>query len=336
MGSYNAGDDLNLTAFQSGNWLSADEMTLYAKLTINSDWSHVGGLYQILLAGGACEVNITNNSTSNAIVVPFCQNNVISNFDNGIRAYGTQDNKINIQGNWITVGTSDGTANQVFTIPYTDHIPCVFVETAAGSDVFRPWINFCGANTNIHPARYYNELNGLQLAPAHFKVFAQGFAPANEYVLKFTSVSVAGTTNETITVSDTSKIKPGAYVQRNTSAGTAIVHQVLSGTTFKIVGSIAAGTVDLTIVNPTNALYTNQITFGNNTNGMIPPNGCKIKIPNILITNRRSIFDSFRYGPDQYFGRFNTTNNTIPCEVYIDKWEQPRLLTFQMLGYRED
>ena len=52
---------------------------------------------------------------------------------------------IDIQGNWIQIGTGDGTTNQTMTLPYTDYVSALWVETGVGTNAYEIWLNISGA-----------------------------------------------------------------------------------------------------------------------------------------------------------------------------------------------
>ncbi len=52
---------------------------------------------------------------------------------------------IDIQGNWIQIGTGDGTTNQTMTIPFTDYVSALWVETGVGTNTYEIWLNVAGA-----------------------------------------------------------------------------------------------------------------------------------------------------------------------------------------------
>lgn len=60
----------------------------------------------------------------------------------------TRQSNININGDWIELGTSDGTANQTFTNWHANFTCGVWVETAVGTNQYKPWANYASSLVN--------------------------------------------------------------------------------------------------------------------------------------------------------------------------------------------
>jgi hypothetical protein len=127
-------------------WVNGDNFIIGdgATLTINTSsgakrMGMNGSNNQNVLTINNGRLLISNSSNVSAIRVTWAQiastaGARILNIANGLGL-------IEIQGNYIEIGTGDGSSGQTMTLPYTDFSPCVMVETGNGTGVFEPWMN---------------------------------------------------------------------------------------------------------------------------------------------------------------------------------------------------
>lgn len=110
MATYTVSTSQNYTAVNGGTFNDYDRITINsgARLTIDTDTNIIERLLCITL----WEAYITNTSTSTPIFVKFWENTT-TNSQIRFEAGGI----FTINGDWIDVGTSDGTSGQQFTLP---------------------------------------------------------------------------------------------------------------------------------------------------------------------------------------------------------------------------
>ena len=53
---------------------------------------------------------------------------------------GTPTGTVNFIGDWYELGTTNGADDQIFQFPVGDNCPAIWIETAAGSGVYEPWL----------------------------------------------------------------------------------------------------------------------------------------------------------------------------------------------------
>ena len=91
------------------NYLAGDDIAIQPGVTLTISATPTTPIRSISanIAGGVC--NIVNTSTSTLLKLSFSANNA----SGGIRALNFEsDGELNITGDWITLYTGDGTANQ--------------------------------------------------------------------------------------------------------------------------------------------------------------------------------------------------------------------------------
>jgi hypothetical protein len=272
--------NVNADAIASGAWRSNDGLTINdgAVVTVNTNQDKFWN--SITINNG--KLRIENTSTTDAI--RFIMGRVTGTSAATITP-SSGLGSIEIAGNWIEVGTSNGTAGQTFTVPYRDYVAALWVETAPSSGVYESWAN-AGEPYGMVPKWL---LSGLAAFGKGRKgmVFKQTPNTAQHRNIVLTNCScLVG--SRIIEVSDTTDISPGAHVTGTTLAANSVVERVLSATQFEVnanaIGT-SLGIVTLTIYTTWEVQHTNQVVFGDDFDGAIPPNGCKIRIPNIMVTH---------------------------------------------------
>jgi hypothetical protein len=259
-------------------WSSGDTLTINngSVVTVNTNQSKFWKT--ITINDG--ELLISNTSTTTPIVFAMGRNtggtlNAITPA-NGL-------GKITISGDWIQIGTSNGTANQTFDGLYRHHIPMLEVETGSGTGVYDIWLNVTGGygDNPVYPTDGFNGVG----AAARGKFFTQDAG-----VTPLAQLSVGGgssTTTKYVTVTSTAGIYPGAAITGTGITANSVVDEVVSGTVLRLnlPTTASTGPNTYTVTNPYVEQLSSTVRFGNGTNGKIPPNGAKIRVPNICITD---------------------------------------------------
>lgn len=204
---------------------------------------------------------------------------------------------VEVAGNWIQVGTSNGTASQTFTSPYTtgDYIPVLEVETGNGTNVYEPWVNVTGA----HPSTQFSYFrNGFRSVGSgdHGTCFTQDFNTTATQYLNLANCNAIADSN-VIKCTSTTGLVPGTWITGRGLPATAVVQDVIDSTKFTINAIVPAGStapttgfVDIPMIGvlPICSQYSTTLRFGDGTNGKIPVNGARIRVQNILITDYSS------------------------------------------------
>ncbi|HLD91522.1 MAG TPA: hypothetical protein VI911_11040 [Patescibacteria group bacterium] len=262
------------------SWRSNDTLTIdkRAIVTVNTDQKKFWSGSLTIING---RLKVINTSITDAIrfimgrTTGILVHSIIPTNGQGI---------IDISGSMITIGQSSGVANQVFTAPYTDYIPTVWVETGPASGVYEMWNNTRAEYGNTLPG-FDNGLNAT-CSGRRGMFFEQGVnTNYDESFVLLNSTTVVGL--RIITVSSTTGIMTGASISgTNIQTGT-VVEAILSATELEVnlAPTGSATTTTVTLFNPLKSQLTNQITFGDGTYGTIPPSGSYIKIPNIMVTS---------------------------------------------------
>jgi hypothetical protein len=189
-------------------------------------------------------------------------------------------------GDWYEIGQTNGTDDQVIPLPVADAVPGIWIETGAGSGVYTQWENA-----------------GLRWATA--TQFIPTDTRGTYFGQWFTRGSMGSTNGSAVvTTTDTSGFAVGAPVIM--SAGWANTDRLF-------ITAINPG-VSITLSANANATGTQTITTvrasitlaqrASNACGLKPPTGCRIRIPNIIISTSESNFAG------------NTSRGTLG-----DRWE---------------
>ena len=256
-------------------------------LTINSQWTIRPRLIQAL---GTGRVEVSNTSTTVPQVQEFFM-------QSGTSAGGflfTQNAVLQTRGDWITVGTSTGTNNQVLFSANNiggraiDYPTMIQVETGSGTNVWEIWNaipeDVTGGTVNTLG------FNGLNITAGTVAVGAGGV------------VTGTGTNFLTTQVGLPFKL-PGIardFVVAAFTSTTSILIQELDGSTYTG-GVIGAGTSYIlragSLIAPAQVgsgdvgkvLFFNPLTtavrMGDGTNGTKIPTGARVRVPNIYFNS---------------------------------------------------
>jgi hypothetical protein len=265
--------------------MSGDTLTINNGATVTVNTSQNKFWNTIAITNG--KLLITNSSTTTPI-----------RFGMGRLSAGTAAHTITpanglgsveVTGDWIEIGTSDGTDDQTFTSPYAtgDYIPALWVETASGSGQYEMW-------TNVTNARSFDIFNytrsGFRAVGSGNggKCFTQDANRSAVQYINLASCNTKGGSN-VITCTSTTGLVPGTWLTGRGLPSVAIVEKIIDSTTFTIHAAVAAanGQTGMPIIGilPVCSQYTTTLRFGDGVNGTVPPNGAKIRIPNILLTD---------------------------------------------------
>lgn len=212
---------------------------------------------------------------------------------------------IDVEGDWIQLGTSNGTANQTFTSPYTtgDYIPVLEVETGSGTGVYEPWVNITGAHAYTQFSYYRNGFRSVGDGDSG-TCFVQDLDPVATQYLTLSNCNALADTNVIICASTTGLV-PGTWVTGRGLPATTVVQDIIDGTKFTINAIIPAASaaptagfvnIPMIAVLPTSSQFTTTLRFGDGTNGKIPLNGARVRVQNIMLTDYSSaVFNNAAY-----------------------------------------
>jgi hypothetical protein len=263
-------------------WNSADTLTINngATVTVNTDQPKFWNT--IAITNG--RLAIANAGTTLGSAITFSMGRVTGATANTITP-GSGLGSITINGDWISLATGSGAANQSVTTPYTDYIAALWIETVSGSGVYEMWLNATGAYGSTTPV-FNNGLSAVSTGNRgkFFKQTSNGTSGFDGPLTLTTASGVAAT--RIITVTSTTNLIPGASVTGTGLTANSVVQRIISATQFEV-NLITSGAVSgsLTAYNPYRSQLTNQVIFGDGTNGNLVPTGANIRIPNILITD---------------------------------------------------
>ncbi|MFA6007395.1 MAG: hypothetical protein WC784_01985 [Candidatus Shapirobacteria bacterium] len=195
--------------------------------------------------------------------------------------------EIEVVGNWIQIGTGTGTADKELTIPYTDYVPALWVETGVGTDTYEIWLNATGVYGPSLP-KFIDGFDSIGTGDRG-KFFIQKPNTTQDTILSLTN-STTTNTSRTITVSDTAGIFVGATITGTYIPANSVVETIEDETTITInyVCTGSASNTTVTIYNPFSQQLLPTVVFGDGTNGNILGNNIKVRIPNIMLTSDTS------------------------------------------------
>lgn len=258
-------------------WSSGDTLTINNGSTVTVNTNQTKFWKTITIADG--KLRIENTSTTVPLVFALGRTNGAT-LNSIVPTNGL--GSIEIDGDWIQIGTSDGSPNQTFDGKYTEHIPYLEVETGSGTGIYEIWLNATGGyGDNLKwPTDGFNGVGSGQRG----KFFTQdaGTLPAQ--------LSVGGgvsTTNKYVTVTSTAGIFPGAAITGTGITANSVVDEVVDGTTLRLClpTTASAGPNTYTVTNPYTPQFSSTVRFGDGVEGNIPVSGAKIRVPNICITD---------------------------------------------------
>lgn len=321
----------NVDAIASGAWRSNDTLVINngAVVTVNTDqtkfWSG------ITINNGKLRIE----NTSTAAAIRFLMGRV-----SGVAAANiTPANglgSIEIEGNWIEIGTSDGTANQTFAVPYRDNVAAVWIEKTPGSGVYESWGNaglpygnLVGSPGNLVGLKAFgNARRGM--------VFEQTPNALQYQVFQFTNCSTTNT-SRVIGVTSTTDITPGAWVSGTGIPANSVVEKVLGPTSLELNAAATAtsGTVTVTIYPAIEVQLNAEIKFGDDIDGAIPPNGCKIRVPNIMFTHVAGTNLAPSLGTTTYITLTNSGSLSVDTALFdqaVGNYTSAERLSLKRLG----
>ena len=122
-------------------WYSNDSLTINNKASVTVTTEQKRFWSTISIANGSLDISNANTGISQGITFAMGR---ASGAVAGTITPASGLGSINITGDWILVGTGNGTLSQSFTAPFTDYIPALWVETAENSTEYVQWINATG------------------------------------------------------------------------------------------------------------------------------------------------------------------------------------------------
>lgn len=268
--------------------MTGDTLTINngATLTVNTD--------QVKALTGATAVVITNGklrieNTSTSVPIRFATNKLATAVALNTINAASGLSSVEVAGNYIQIGVSDGLSGQTFTSPYVygDYIPTLEVETGSGTGIYEPWVNVTGAS-DFQTFKYIR--NGFKSVSNGDSgtCFTQDFNQSAVQYLNLTNCTAVSNTN-IIKCDSTTGLVPGTWLTGRGLAATTVVQEIISSTIFTINLTIANtntfANIPIIGILPICSQYSTTLRFGDGTNGAIPPNGAKIRVQNILLTD---------------------------------------------------
>lgn len=233
--------------YTPATWNSNDTLAITnnATVTVNTDQKKFWN--QVTLTNGKLVINNTSTSTG----IRFTMGRVSGTTASSITpASGIGDVEIN--GNWIELGTGSGSSGQTMTAPFSDYISSLWVETASGSGVYEVWLNATGAYGDVTQTL----MNGLDAVGkterGKFFIQQSATAPYGPTVINGTSGSLA---QKLIDVTSSTGLYAGASVFGPGIPANTVVNRVVSST------QIELNAITTTVVSPD---WT-SVAYGNST-----------------------------------------------------------------------
>lgn len=213
-------------AYTPTTWNSNDTLTIAnnATVTVNTDqkkfWS------AITLTNG--KLVISNSSTSTGI--RFTMGRVTGAAAASITP-GSGIGDIEINGNWIELGTGDNSSGQTMTAPFTDYIAALWVETASGSGVYEQWLNATGSYGDASPVLHEGLAAVGSGARGKFFIQQANADPYGPTLINGTDGSIA---QKLLTVTSTTGLFAGASITGPGIPASTVVNRVISSTLLEI------------------------------------------------------------------------------------------------------
>jgi len=260
-----------------------------ATITVNTDQPALFSSMTTSAQGG--KLRIENTSTSVAKRFPMTR---VSG--TGVHSITPANGLgfIEVEGNWIEIGTGDNTSNQEMTIPYTDYVGALWVETGVGTNTYEIWLNVTGAYGGT--LRQYQD-NLLDVSTGQRgKFFKQIPSSIQDKYITKTATTTFGLF--TITLDSTDGVYQGATITGQGIPANTIIEKVIDATTIRVsqisatLGASYTSTgytnIPVRIINPSSSQLTNTVVFGDGVNGNKLTSGVKVRIPNIMLTSDAS------------------------------------------------
>ena len=259
-------------------WCSGDTLTINNGSTVTVNTNQNKFWKTITIADG--KLLVQNASTSNPVIFAMGRNTGAT-VNSIVPSSGL--GSIEFDGDWIQIGTGDNSANQTFDALYTEHIPCIWVETGSGTGIYEVWLNITGSYGEI-PQYPRDNISGAG-SGVRGKFFTQTSGSTPYGPISLTTGSSG--TSRYITVASTTGVLPGASITGTGITASSVVHRVVSSTILELnnVTTLSAGPNTFTVINPYSSQFTSTITVGDGVNGNKIPNGAKVRIPNICFTD---------------------------------------------------
>ena len=278
-----------------------DDLVINPGVTLTITATPANRIRSIAATGGGGKLLVQNTSTTNMLKLSFTPGGQGA-ITTGIASLRFENNaECEFAGNWITVYTGNGAANQTVFSNLTvggaliDIPTFVEVETGSGTGVYEKWtVVPKRSTTTFHNSQYgYNSRNpstgtvaitagGVvtltggtfdQTAILNKRFRAAGHA--TDYLIS----AYTSTTSVTLSNPDGTTYTGGAI-----GAGATYVVRVGSALEQDDFGSGEHGTVLFLDPFGGNALGSAQtIVCGDGTNGKVIPNGAKVRVPNIYV-----------------------------------------------------
>lgn len=203
-------------------WNSNDTLVITnnSTVTVNTDQGKFWNA--ITLTNG--KLAITNTSTTTGIRFTMGR---ASGAAAAAITPGSGIGDIEINGNWIELGTGNGSSGQTMTAPFSDYIPALWVETGSGTGVYDQWLNATGSYGDSPPI--LKEGFDAIGSGKRGKFFIQqaNSAPYGPTIINGTDGSIA---QKLITVTSTTGLYAGASIQGPGIPANAVVNRVISST----------------------------------------------------------------------------------------------------------
>jgi len=282
-------------------WSSDDTLAINDGITVNVTTDQTKYWKTITVNNG--KLRIANSSTTSGITFAMGRGSAAT-----INALTTTSGiaSVEMQGEWISLGSGSGSADQTVTAPFKDYIPAIWVETSAGSGVYEMWTNITGAY-NDSPVYLRDEFEPVRINERG-KFFVQESAPTT-YAKHFTKgTGSTVNTSRIVTMANTTGIEPGASITGTGITANSVVQRIISSTQVEvsITPTTSAGPNTYTFVNPYRAQLTTTLRFGDGVQGHLVPVGSNIRCPNIMIT-------------DLTPANIQTAVSTLSCGFVLDK-----------------
>jgi hypothetical protein len=173
---------------------------------------------------------------------------------------------------FFQIGITNGADDQTFNIPVMDHVPCIWVETSSGSNVYEKWLNG-GTRWGTSTQFISTDLRG--------KFFGQW--------KEVNGNAVNGT--PTISASNTTGFAVGMPVNNHHNTVTApladgcVITAINPGVSITL-SKNSTSTAATVIRSPLPSITIAQRST--NACGWKPPAGCRVRIPNIILSTADS------------------------------------------------
>lgn len=206
-------------------WNSNDTLAITNNATVTVNTSQNKFWNAVTLTNGKLRIENTSTTTGIRFTMGRSSGATASSITPGS---GIGD--IEIAGNWIQLGTGDGTSAQTMTAPFTDYVSCLWVETAAASGVYEVWLNATGSYGDTTPL-LTEGLSGVG-SGVRGKFFIQqaNAGPYGPYKLNGTLGSYG---QKLLTLTSTTGLYPGAQVY-GPGLVNAVVNKVDSATQIEV------------------------------------------------------------------------------------------------------